>query len=246
MPGVSDFTGIWPHLVDRYKPGFIIVLPDGKRCVNESASYNDIGEDMIAAMAARGAEHGWIIGDGPAVRRWGIGFQKPWPMSQRRLIANGYLRKAPTLAALADAIRVDAGVLAETVARFNEGAARGQDPEFHRGRAPYDRYHGDPDHGPNPALGPLTRGPWYAVKLHVGEIGNFKGIATDENAQVLDHAGQVIPGLYAVGNDMANVFGGSYPGAGGTLGPGMTFAFRAARHVAGLIVEATRAGEDVR
>ncbi|MCL7466120.1 FAD-dependent oxidoreductase [Phaeovulum sp. NW3] len=232
MPGIDDFTGVWPHLVDRYKPGFIIVLPDGKRCVNESASYNDLGEQMIAAMAARGASHGWIIGEGPAVRRWGIGFQKPWPIPQGKLLRNGYLLKANSLEALARKAGIDPETLTETVATFNSHARNGEDPAFHRGRAPYDRYHGDASHKPNPALGPLASGPYYAVKIHVGEIGNFKGIATDENAQVLDRSDRPIPCLYAVGNDMANAFGGSYPGAGGTLGPGMTFAYRAARHAA--------------
>lgn len=232
MPGVEGFTGVWPHLVDRYKPGFLIVLPDGRRCANESASYHDLGKQMIAAMAERGATHGWIIGDGPAVRRWGIGFQKPWPMPQGKLLRNGYLLKAESLEALAKRAGIDPEALAETVAAFNTHASNGEDPEFHRGRAPYDRYHGDPSHRPNPALGPLTTGPYYAVKIHVGEIGNFKGIATDENAQVLDTSDRPIPGLYAVGNDMANAFGGSYPGGGGTLGPGMTFAYRAARHAA--------------
>ena len=31
-------------------------------------------------------------------------------------------------------------------------------------------------------------------------------------------SGKPIPGLFAVGNDAASIFGGSYPGAGATLG----------------------------
>ena len=34
-----------------------------------------------------------------------------------------------------------------------------------------------------------------------------------------------IPGLFAIGNDAASIFGGSYPGAGATLGPAMTFGY---------------------
>jgi hypothetical protein len=37
--------------------------------------------------------------------------------------------------------------------------------------------------------------------------------------------GKAIEGLFAVGNDAASIFGGSYPGAGATLGPAMTFGY---------------------
>lgn len=232
LPGVEDFTGVWPHLVDRYKPGFVMVLPDGRRFANESASYHDLGREMIAAMSDRGADHAWLIGDARAVRQWGIGHVKPWPMPMGRHVQSGYLLMAKTLGALADKARIDPAALADEIATFNAHAAKGEDPAFHRGRAPYDRYHGDATQTPNPSLRPLGQGPFYAVRVYAGEIGNFKGIATDENAQVLDTSDRAIPGLYAVGNDMANAFGGAYPGGGGTLGPGMTFAYRAANHAA--------------
>ncbi|MEC7761991.1 MAG: FAD-dependent oxidoreductase [Pseudomonadota bacterium] len=233
LPDVDDFTGVWPHLVDRYKPGFIMVLPDGRRFANESASYHDLGREMIAAMETRGADHAWIIGDARAVRQWGIGHVKPWPMPMGRLVQSGYVLMAKSLDALADKAGIDAPTLVAEVETFNAYARNGEDPVYHRGRAPYDRYHGDATQTPNPNLRPLGKGPFYAVRVYAGEIGNFKGIATDENAQVLDTSDRPIPGLYAVGNDMSNAFGGAYPGGGGTLGPGMTFAYRAALHAAG-------------
>ncbi len=41
-----------------------------------------------------------------------------------------------------------------------------------------------------------------------------------------------IPGLYAVGNDMDSLMAGTYPGPGITLGPGLTFGYLAACHLA--------------
>jgi predicted oxidoreductase len=59
------------------------------------------------------------------------------------------------------------------------------------------------------------------------------GLATDSDARVLAADGTPIPGLYACGNDMASVMGGSYPGPGTTLGPAIVFAWRAAMHARG-------------
>jgi 3-oxosteroid 1-dehydrogenase len=57
---------------------------------------------------------------------------------------------------------------------------------------------------------------------------------TDDYARALDVNGKVIGGLYAVGNTAASVMGESYPGAGVTLGPAMTFGYVAGRHAMGV------------
>ena len=67
-----------------------------------------------------------------------------------------------------------------------------------------------------------------------GDRGTFAGLRTDEHARALDETGAPIPGLYAVGNDMASILGGNYSGGGITLGPGMTFGYIAGRHAAGV------------
>jgi 3-oxosteroid 1-dehydrogenase len=56
---------------------------------------------------------------------------------------------------------------------------------------------------------------------------------------VIDVDGRPIPGLYAAGNVMASPMGMTYGGAGGTLGPGMVFGYRAGR-AAGKRVRAQR------
>ena len=67
--------------------------------------------------------------------------------------------------------------------------------------------------------------PFYAVKIIPGDIATYHGLVTDERTRVLDVERKPIPGLFAVGNDAASIFGGSYPGAGATLGPAMTFGY---------------------
>jgi predicted oxidoreductase len=118
----------------------------------------------------------------------------------------------------------------QTIERFNGYWQGGTDPEFGRGTTAYQRANGDAAwHGPNPSLGPIERAPFYAVKLYPGDIGASTGFATDERARVLDAQGAPIAGLYAVGNDMQSVMGGIYPAPGITLGPGLVFAYIAAR-----------------
>jgi predicted oxidoreductase len=83
-------------------------------------------------------------------------------------------------------------------------------------------------------LGPIEQPPFYAVRVEPTPLATSLGLLTDEHARVLDPAAKPVPGLYAVGNDMHPVMGGEYPGAGTQLGPGMTFAYLAARHAAGV------------
>ncbi|MNE70300.1 3-oxosteroid 1-dehydrogenase [compost metagenome] len=106
------------------------------------------------------------------------------------------------------------------------------DADFARGGNVFDRYYGDSNVKPNPCLAPIAKGPFYAMRLDAGDIGTKGGLLTNANAQVLHENGQPIPGLYAIGNTSASVMGTSYPGAGGTLGPAMTFGYIAAQHIA--------------
>lgn len=239
LPGARDQNGIWPHLTDRNKPGFIMVLSDGRRFTNESAPYHDNIPAMLEAFQARGCDRAYLIGDSRAVRRWGMGFVRPFPIPKGRYLRNGYLTRADTPEDLARKLQIDAAALAETIRSFSQHAREGRDPEFHRGQSAYDRYQGDENHTPNPALGPLDQGPYYAVRIYPGEIGTYKGLKTDVNSRVLDQDNQPIAGLYAAGNDQSNVFGGAYPGAGATLGPAVTFGWIAGRDIA------RRAGREV-
>jgi predicted oxidoreductase len=119
------------------------------------------------------------------------------------------------------------------VRRHNDCARTGIDTDFGKGGNAYDRSSGDPEHRPNPCLGPIERPPFFAVRVEPTPLGTSLGLRTTANGQVQDAAGRPIAGLYAVGNDMQSVMGGEYPGAGAQLGPGMTFAYLAALHALG-------------
>ncbi len=227
-------TGVFPHLVDRYKPGFIMVTRHGRRFTNESNSYHDVGLAMQKACEGEAETAAWLICDRRTIAKYGMGYAKPAPLPLTPHLRSGYLKRGRTLRELGVATGIDPDALEATVARFNEGAERGEDPEFGRGSTAFNRYLGDAEHRPNPCVGPIRSGPFYALKLIMGDLGTFDGVVTDAQARVLDASGRPIPGLYAVGNDAASMMGGAYPGAGITLGPAMTFGYVAARHIAGL------------
>ncbi len=115
--------------------------------------------------------------------------------------------------------------------KFNADACNGIDRAFGKGGNSYNRYMGDPQHTPNPCLAPLASGPYYAIRIHTGDLGSACGLVTDAQANVLNRDGQPIAGLYAVGNDMNSLMKGTYPGPGITLGPALTFGWLAANHI---------------
>ena len=146
-------------------------------------------------------------------------------------LIDGYLMQGDSLADLANRLGVAADSLSATIANFNADAAMGTDSAFHRGTTDYQRANGDATRGgANPCLGPLTEAPFFALRLYPGDIGAAVGLKTDVDAQVLNESDDPIGGLYACGNDMHSIMGGTYPAPGITLGPGLTFACIAARH----------------
>ena len=230
--------GVMPHFIDRAKPGVIAVMRDGARFANEGNSYHAFVQQMMKAAKPGEEVAAWLVCDHRALRQYGLGAVPPFPMPIGQYLNSGYLIKGNTLEELAGKAGIDAGSFVTTVAQFNNTAAEGRDPAYGKGSRAYNRYQGDANHGPNPCVAPIEQGPFYAIKMVIGDLGTYAGIRTDAQARALDAGGQVINGLYAAGNDMASIMGGNYPGAGITLGPALTFGYIAGRHLAGTPVKA--------
>jgi 3-oxosteroid 1-dehydrogenase len=221
--------------IERALPGCIMVNQKGERYLNEAASYHIVGQQMARRQREHGdADPSWMIFDQEYRGKFPMGPLYPLlPTALHNKGVRSILKTGRGIEDLAGKIGVDPAALSATVARFNSGAAKGEDPAFHRGEAAYDKMYGDFRHGPNPCLRPLDKGPFYAMPIYPGDIGTNGGLLTDANGQVVDDSGQPIGGLYAVGNNAASAMGESYPGAGVTIGPAMTFGYVAARHMTG-------------
>lgn len=230
--------GVFPHIIERGKPGVIAVLQNGRRFVNEANGYHDFVSALLSATPDDEAPRAWLICDDRFLRRWGLGIVKPDPVPAGHWRRSGYLKSAPTISALAKLCGIDTQ-LAATVENYNQAARLGQDPEFGRGYSPYNRYQGDQDLSPNPNVAPIERGPFHAVEVIPGSFGSFAGLRTNSSAQVLDQSGYAIQGLYAAGADAASLMGGHYPAGGINLGPAMTFGYIAALHAKNLNAAST-------
>jgi len=225
-------TAAFPHFVmDRGKPGMLAVDSQGHRYVNESTSYHLFGIAMQTHHAKTPCIPTWLVCDTGALKRYGLGMIRPGGKGLAPFLADGYLKKGQTLNELAQQIKVPAEHFQTTIARFNTMASQGVDTDFQRGTTDYQRANGDATWpGPNPCLGPLTEGPFYAIALYPGDIGAATGLVANEHAQVLNAHGVAISGLYACGNDMHSIMGGVYPAPGITIGPAITFGYLAAKH----------------
>ena len=242
-------TLAWPsgrlHMMlnERMMPAQFIVNGAGERFINEATPYSEFGHAMIEGQAT-GTTYMpcWLVTDDHSWRNYVVAGHLPLPhipfapvptgpKMVEDWLAAGIVKQGSSFAELAGEIGVPAEALERTARRYNEVAAGGHDDDFGRGDSAYDRYYGD-ETMPNPNLAPLKGPPYYAFKIVLGDLGTNGGMVTDEDARVLREDGSPIPGLYATGNNAAAVMGRTYAGAGATIGPAMTFGYRAAKHVA--------------
>lgn len=216
----------------RTLPHCIMVNKHGKRFTNEAANYNAFGAAFHVEDVSR-FEYAnlpcWLVFDQTYVDKYG--FRVASGVEAHGVPA--WVTRGDTPALLAEKLEIDPDGLTATIERWNVQCAAGSDPEWGRGESAFDRWWGDPYlKGKREAtLGPLDRGPYYAVPIHSGCLGTKGGPRVDRNAQVVDIDGDPIPGLYAAGNVMGSPFGMTYGGAGGTLGPAMVFGYLAGKHI---------------
>jgi succinate dehydrogenase/fumarate reductase flavoprotein subunit len=127
-----------------------------------------------------------------------------------------------TVEEMEQALGIPTGALAETLASYNENAARKEDPDFHK----------HPDW-----LEPQDTGPWGAYDLTLGKAMyagfTMGGMRTALDGQVQREDGSVIEGLYAAGACAVNIAQDGKGYASGTqLAEGSYFGRRAGRHAA--------------
>ncbi len=219
--------------IEKRTAGSIIVNDRGERFQDEAADYDSTWRSYFTwenwgELRYRNVP-AFLIFDG-SVRQNGkiAGASAADPLPD-------WVVEAPTLRELATRLGIAPDGLEATVARFNENARQGIDPDFTRGQSHYDRY-GSADVAIT--LAPIAEAPFYGAEVAPADLGTCGGARVDGKARVLDPFGEVIPGLSASGN-VAGIGspGSSYGGGGGTIGPALAFAYIAGRELGARTME---------
>jgi len=215
------------------KPYGITVDQAGERYMNEAGSSVEFCRKMRQREVRAPAVPSWLVFDSQFINTHMLAGTMAGPKKPNSWFDTGFLRKADTLDALAQACNMDAATLRATVERFNRFARNGRDEDFKRGEHVYEQWQGDPLKEGSKSLGALEQAPFYALQLFPGDVSTYGGLVTDTQARVLRADGSIIDGLYATGTSTASVMGGAEPGAGGSIGPSYTWGYVAARHALG-------------
>ncbi len=242
VPGPDGEMFPWMVNRERTRPRTIMVNRTGRRFANEAANYNAFGaafHQLDVTSFEYSNVPAWMVFDQLFLSRYGLaGYRGEGDPP-------AWLTRADKLEELAARIGVDPAGLTDTVARWNDHVAAGDDPDFGRGRSKHDTWCGDDaQEGVFATLGPIDAAPYWAVQVRSGALGTKGGPRTTTAGQVIDLDGRPIPGLYAAGNVMSSVMGMTYGGAGGTLAPGMVFGYLAGRAAASAAASASRSGRE--
>ena len=122
---------------------------------------------------------------------------------------------------LAAAINVPAENLKKTIEDYNAAVEKGEPDQFGREFNVSNTY--------NIATNKIEGEKYYAIRLHALCVMTLGGVTANSNMQVLDEAGNVIPGLYAAGEVVGGIWGKFVSGGTGVMGP-IVFGKIAAAH----------------
>lgn len=192
-----------------YPPGDtlkgILVNAEGRRFVNEDVYHSR----SAAAIFEQPGQTAYLIMDSATMTAPAYGFHP---------LVDGW----DTIAEMEAGLGMPEGSLQATMAAYNEAAAHGEDPEFHK-RPEW--------------VVPLDQGPWGAYDLTPGKAFyagfTLGGLKVSVDGEVLRPEGTAIRGVYAAGACASNIcLDGPGYSSGTQLGEASYFGRRAGRHAA--------------
>lgn len=205
-----------------WKTGGIVVNQNGERFCNETESNPAIRE--VALEEQPGAVQYDIFTDKIVedLRAANGAYFYDAFFADETMRGYHVVESAATLEELAAKIGVPAENLTKTVETYNAAVEAGESDEFGR------LYDGTVNTY-NLSTNKIEGDKFYAVRLHALCVMTLGGVTANANMQVLDEAGNAIPGLYAAGETVGGIWGKFVSGGTGVMGP-IVFGQIAARH----------------
>ncbi|MCF2573857.1 FAD-dependent oxidoreductase [Brevibacterium sp. UCMA 11754] len=212
------------ELLTAYYQGAIIVNRAGRRFTDESQSYKTLGRDVLEQPEGLGFE----IFDATVRAQSEPGV----PLKDIDALEDiGHVLCAQTLEELARAAGIDADALVKTVAEYN--AAIGEDTdEF--GRTSLCNGVGDP--------APIVQAPFYAYPAKSLMTTTYCGLTVTPDAEVTDVDGDIIDGLFGVGEVIGGFHGAAYM-TGSSLAKGAVFGHAVGQRIATELTDETEGTE---
>jgi len=191
---------------ERRQPWEIYVNVNGQRFVKEDSDSVDVREHAVL----RQPNHRyWAIFDS-AILANAPPFLLGWNAEEMRLAFGKYhmFSSGKTISELARWTGINGSALESTIASYNNAQSKGKDSTFNREHMPL----------------PITKPPFYAIRMQAYSILVFGGVAVDTSLRVLRKDGSPVPNLYAAGEVLGKgtLTGQSYVG-GMSLTPALTF-----------------------
>ncbi len=212
---------------------FLAVNQNGERFVNETAEMsilnNYLRQSENTGMYAQIFDSNYMtqVGagwPGKAIPPEGLKNYMPEEDIEHKGVFESFIGtyKADTIEELAVKLDIDPAKLKETVDRYNELVAKGSDDDFGKSVT---------------MLPPVLQAPFYGIHRKLRLSAVLGGLIVNEDSQCLDADGKPIDGLFAIGNQAGNFYGGvDYPMTlpGLSLGRCYTFGYVVGKHVASL------------
>jgi succinate dehydrogenase/fumarate reductase flavoprotein subunit len=232
-------TMMHPQAAAGFHGPFLFVNPEGKRFMSEATWVQG---KCVGVIENGKAPYAWSIFDADwktylleslpvgggmfwdTFRMFGSSYEEAVESISQQVEGGlqdgtGNFVQADSIEALAGLIDIPADVLTATVERYNGMAKAGEDTDFFKEQV---------------FVTPIEKGPFIAAKVGTGLLAVCGGLHVSDDLEVLDESDKPVPGLYAVGNVMGDIYAVDYPIniQGNSHGRCLTFGYLLGEHLA--------------
>ena len=213
-----------------YLPGWLVLVNgEGRRFYDETSSYSvtqGIVESQpgpVYAVFDQAAKEASLPGTVEATKKVSVGKRdgraQKWVQTMLdEMVERGLVKKADTLADLAQLIGLPVARLLATIEEYNSDVGLHVDSHF--GKRP-------------DVLSPISSPPFYATEMRMSHVAlTSVGLRIDAQSRVLSDLGSAVPGLFAAGECTGGVMGDVYVGSGNSITNAFVFGRVAGAHAA--------------